>query len=110
MMLSLRQVVARMEAARQPLWLLAAPWRALPASFANDICWVRAAFVCVAEQVHEAPWVLWRGQEYTLPLRTLARALDAALARPLCQTQPLTGTHLIHHAARYVSCWTLDHH
>lgn len=108
-MLSLRQLVARMEAAGQPLWLLAAPWRDLPARFANDICWVRAALACVSEQVYEAPWVLWRGQEYTLALRTLASALDAALALPLRQTQPLTGTQLIH-AARYVSCWTLNHH
>ena len=110
MMLSLRQLVARMEAAGQPLWLLAAPWRDLPARFANDIRWVRAALACVAEQVHEAPWVLWRGQEHTIPLRTLTCAVDTALALPLRQTQPLTGTDLIDHAARYVSCWTLNHH
>jgi len=110
MMLSLRQLVARMEAAGQPLWLLAAPWCNLPACFANDICWARAAIACVAENVYEAPWVLWRGQEYTLALRTLTRAVDAALALPLRQTQPLTGNQLIHHATRYVSCWTLNHH
>jgi len=98
-------LVARMEAAGEPVGKLAARWGDLPPAYAftQDIKWARAILACVSEQVQTPPSVLKDGQPATIWLSTLAGAVDKVLSKrngkELCRRQ------LRHHPALHVLAW-----
>jgi hypothetical protein len=92
-----------MEAAKVLLETLCLPWSALghlPVELRSAIQWVRAVLSCVAEQVDQPPTVLSRGQQQTIALPTLCRAVDDALAVTSSKKEELTCCRLLHWIAR----------